>query len=130
MQITMLHSKIHRATVTDANLNYAGSVSICPTLIKAAGLLINQQIDVLNCNNGSRLTTYVIEGGKGQICLNGAAARLNQAGDLVILAAYAVMDANEAITHKPNLVFVDSKNQITKLGENEEANTTSLYHLA
>lgn len=129
MQITMLHSKIHRATVTDADLDYAGSVSICPLLIEAAGLLINQQIDVLNCNNGSRLTTYVIQGEKGQICLNGAAARHNQPGDLVILAAYAVLDAEETKSHKPNLVYVDSKNQIIKLGDNEAANTVSLHHL-
>ncbi|WP_154223941.1 aspartate 1-decarboxylase [Marinicella rhabdoformis] len=130
MNLTMLHSKIHRATVTDANLNYEGSISICPDLIKAAGLLINQQIDVLNCNCGSRLTTYVIEGGKGEICLNGAAARHNQPGDLVILAAYASMDAEEAKTHQPNLVFVDSQNNISSLKNAETHKKENLEHAA
>ncbi|WP_223787013.1 aspartate 1-decarboxylase [Marinicella meishanensis] len=130
MNLTMLHSKIHRATVTDANLNYEGSVSICPQLIKAAGLLINQQIDVLNCNSGSRLTTYVIEGGPGEICLNGAAARHNQAGDLVILAAYCSMDAEAAKTHQPNLVFVDSQNQISSLKNAETHQKENFEHAA
>ncbi len=130
MNLTMLHSKIHRATVTDANLNYEGSISICPDLIKAAGLLINQQIDVLNCNCGSRLTTYVIEGGKGEICLNGAAARHNQPGDLVILAAYASMDAEEAKTHQPNLVFVDSQNNISSLKNAETHQKENMEHAA
>ena len=130
MNLTMLHSKIHRATVTDANLNYEGSVSICPELIKAAGLLINQQIDVLNCNSGSRLTTYVIEGGPGEICLNGAAARHNQPGDLVILAAYCSMDAEEAQTHQPNLVFVDSNNQISSLKDKETHQKKNFEHAA
>jgi len=126
----MLHSKIHRATVTDANLNYEGSVSICPDLIKAAGLLINQQIDVLNCNSGSRLTTYVIEGRQGEICLNGAAARHNQPGDLVILAAYASMSVEEAQKHQPALVFVDSKNRVKTLKNSETAGTVNFDHAA
>ncbi len=130
MNLTMLHSKIHRATVTDANLNYEGSVSICPDLIKAAGLLVNQQIDVLNCNCGSRLTTYVIEGGPGEICLNGAAARHNQPGDLVILAAYCSVDAEEAKTHQPNLVFVDSQNKITSLKNKETHKKENFEHAA
>lgn len=130
MNITMLHSKIHRATITDANLNYEGSVSICPDLIKAAGLLINQQIDVLNCNSGSRLTTYVIEGGPGEICLNGAAARHNQPGDLVILAAYCSMDAEEAQSHQPNLVFVDSDNKISSLKSKEIHQKENFEHAA
>lgn len=130
MNLTMLHSKIHRATVTDANLNYEGSISICPDLIKAAGLLINQQIDVLNCNSGSRLTTYVIEGGKGEICLNGAAARHNQPGDLVILAAYCSLDAEEAKTHQPNLVFVDKDNEISSLKTAETHQQENFEHAA
>ncbi len=130
MNLTMLHSKIHRATVTDANLNYEGSVSICPDLIKAAGLLVNQQIDVLNCNCGSRLTTYVIEGAPGEICLNGAAARHNQPGDLVILAAYCSVDAEEAKTHQPNLVFVDSQNKITSLKNKEIHKKENFEHAA
>ncbi len=130
MNLTMLHSKIHRATVTDANLNYEGSISICPDLIKAAGLLINQQIDVLNCNSGSRLTTYVIAGGPGEICLNGAAARHNQPGDLVILAAYCCLDAKEAKTHQPNLVFVDSENKISSLKTTETHQKKNFEHAA
>jgi len=130
MNLTMLHSKIHRATVTDANLNYEGSISICPDLIQAAGLLINQQIDVLNCNSGSRLTTYVIEGGRGEICLNGAAARHNQPGDLVILAAYCSMDAEAAQTHQPNLVFVDSENKISSVKNKETHQKENFEHAA
>ncbi|WP_395374319.1 aspartate 1-decarboxylase [Marinicella sp. W31] len=130
MNLTMLHSKIHRATVTDANLNYEGSVSICPDLIKAAGLLVNQQIDVLNCNSGSRLTTYVITGKRGEICLNGAAARHNQPGDLVILAAYCSVDAKEAKTHQPNLVFVDSQNRVSSLKGVERHQKENFEHAA
>ena len=130
MNITMLHSKIHRATITDANLNYEGSISICPDLIKAAGLLINQQIDVLNCNCGSRLTTYVIEGGPGEICLNGAAARHNQPGDLVILAAYCSLDAETAQTHLPNLVFVNSENKISSMKNKETHQKENYEHAA
>ena len=85
MNVTMLRAKIHRATVTGADLNYEGSISICPDLIKASGLLINEQVDIYNCNNGARFTTYVILGNKGEICLNGAAARHVQKGDLVII---------------------------------------------
>ncbi len=130
MLIPMLHSKIHRATVTDANLNYEGSVSICPDLIRAAGLRVNQQIDVLNCNNGARLTTYVIQGGPGEVCLNGAAARLNQPGDLVILAAYCQVDAQEAETHQPNLVFVDSHNRVSSLKTAETHGQQNFEHAA
>lgn len=129
MNLTMLHSKIHRATVTDANLNYEGSVSICPDLIKAADLLVNQQIDVVNCNCGSRLTTYVIEGEKGEVCLNGAAARLNQPGDLVILIAYCSMDAEAAKSHQPNLVFVDADNEISSKKFREDDRTENFEHL-
>ncbi|KAA3650937.1 MAG: aspartate 1-decarboxylase [Proteobacteria bacterium] len=130
MNIELLYCKIHRATVTEANLNYEGSISICPTLIEAAGLHINQKIDVLNCNNGSRLTTYVIQGQPGQICLNGAAARHNQPGDLVILASYASMSIEQAKTHQPKLVFVDAKNCIKELKNSEENNNPSWHHLA
>jgi aspartate 1-decarboxylase len=130
MNISMLYSKIHRATVTEAQLDYEGSISICPDLIKAAGLFINQKIDGLNCNNGSRLTTYVILGEKGQICLNGAAARHNQVGDLVILASYASMSLEEAKTHQPSLVFVDSENKIKRLPNQEQSNKFSYDHVA
>ena len=130
MNLTMLQSKIHRATVTDANLNYEGSISICPDLIQAAGLLINQQIDVLNCNSGARLTTYVITGGKGEICLNGAAARHNQPGDLVILAAYCSLESDAAKTHQPNLVFVDKHNKISSLKNQESHQKENFEHAA
>jgi len=128
MNITLLHSKIHRATVTDANLNYEGSVSICPTLIEAAGLMVFQQIDIYNCNNGARLTTYVIEGQEGEICLNGAAARHAHTGDLVILAAFASMDQAAALSHQPKLVFVDANNCISSLKAAETAGKENHEH--
>lgn len=111
MQVTMLKSKIHRATVTDADLNYEGSISICPKLIDAAHFHIFERVEIYNCNNGQRFATYVIAGKEGEICLNGAAARLAHKGDLVIIAAYASFNDEEARNHKPSLVLVDSKNQ-------------------
>lgn len=89
MNLSMLKCKIHRATVTEADLNYEGSVSVDPALIAAAGLLINERVDIYNCNNGARFSTYVIKGKPGQICLNGAAARHVQPGDLVIIVPTA-----------------------------------------
>lgn len=115
MHITMLKSKIHRATVTDADLNYEGSVSIDPALVDAAGLREFEKVEIYNCNNGQRFATYVIFGKPGEICLNGAAARLVHRGDLVIIAAYASMSETEANAHKPRLVFVDEKNHIKQL---------------
>lgn len=106
-----MRCKIHRATVTEADLNYEGSVSIDPALIKAAGLLLHEKVDILNCSNGARFTTYVIKGKKGQVCLNGAAARLVQKGDLVIIVAYGQLPLKEAKNFKPCVVFVDSKNR-------------------
>ncbi len=115
MFVTMMKCKIHRATVTDANLSYEGSISIDPKLIKAAGLFINERVDILNCNNGARLSTYVIEGKKGEVCLNGAAARHAQKGDLVIIVAYCGMPDEKASKHKPNVVFVDGKNRVKEV---------------
>lgn len=115
MQITMLKCKIHRATVTDADLNYEGSVSIDPALADAAGLREFEKVEIYNCNNGQRFATYVIFGKSGEICLNGAAARLVHRGDLVIIAAYATLSEEEANKHLPRLVFVDEKNQIKQL---------------
>jgi aspartate 1-decarboxylase len=115
MQISMLKCKIHRATVTDADLNYEGSVSIDPALVDAAGLREFERVEIYNCNNGERFATYVIFGKPGEICLNGAAARLVHRGDLVIIAAYATVDEKDANTHQPRLVFVDEKNQIKQL---------------
>ncbi|NLY03281.1 MAG: aspartate 1-decarboxylase [Campylobacter sp.] len=115
MQIEILKSKIHRATVTDANLNYTGSITIYSKLIEAANLREFEKVEVLNINNGERFTTYVIKGDKkGEICLNGAAARKVQKGDLVIIVAYASMSEDEANNFTPTLVHVDSKNEILK----------------
>lgn len=114
MQIDMLKSKIHRATVTDVNLNYVGSISIDKALIKAANLREFEKVEILNINNGERFSTYVIEGKMGEICLNGAAARKAQKGDIVIIVAYANMSQEEADKFKPTIIQVDTKNQIVK----------------
>ena len=115
MTITMMQSKIHRATITDANLNYVGSITIDKNLMKAANLLEFQKVDVLDINNGERFSTYIIKGDKkGEICLNSAAARKVCVGDLVIIVSYADMDANEAKTHKPTIVHVNEKNEVVE----------------
>ena len=111
MRRTFLKSKIHRATVTDANLNYEGSISIDPRLCEAAGLLPFERVEIYNCNNSARIATYVIHGGPGEICLNGAAARHAQPGDLVIIACYVDLEQSEVADHKPSLVFVDEANR-------------------
>jgi aspartate 1-decarboxylase len=110
-QRTMLKSKIHRATVTDANLNYEGSVSIDPKLIEAADLIEFERVEIYNCNNGERFATYVIPGKDGEICLNGAAARKAQVGDLVIIASYIQVPDSSCQGYKPHLVFVDAGNR-------------------
>lgn len=117
MRVTMLKSKIHRATVTEADLTYEGSISIDPALIQASGLFLNERVDVYNCNNGERFSTYVIQGRPGEVCLNGAAARLVHRGDIVIIASYADLEASEALRHSPQVVFVDEKNRIKELRE-------------
>lgn len=123
MNVSMLRTKIHRATVTGADLDYEGSVSICPDLIKASGLLINERVDIYNCNNGARFSTYVIKGKKGEICLNGAAARHVQKGDLVIICSYCGLSFEDARKHEPQVVFVDSKNRVKeKRKENRKNN--------
>lgn len=120
MRLTMLKCKLHRATVTEANLEYEGSISIDPKLIKAAGFLVNEKVDVLNCNNGARFSTYVIKGGPKEICLNGAAARHVQKGDKVIIVAYASFDAKEAEKHEPIVVFLNDKNEIKETTHKEK----------
>jgi aspartate 1-decarboxylase len=112
----MLKGKIHRATVTEANIDYEGSVTIDALLLEAAGLIQFEQVQVLDINNGNRLTTYAIEGepGSGVICLNGAAARLVDKGDLVIILAYDMLTEEEARDHKPLLVYVNERNQIVR----------------
>lgn len=115
MKLTMLKSKIHRATVTDADLSYEGSISIDPALCEAAHLNQFERVEIYNCNNGARFATYVIHGKPGEICLNGAAARHVHKGDIVIIACYADVADSEAPTHKPRVVMVDEKNAIRDL---------------
>ncbi|HEX5520763.1 MAG TPA: aspartate 1-decarboxylase [Longimicrobiaceae bacterium] len=113
---TMCKSKIHRATVTGADLNYVGSITIDPLLMEAAELLEYEQVQVVNINNGARFETYVIPGvrGRGEICLNGAAARLAQAGDKVIIISYAQYDEAELEAYRPVFIFVDDENRIAR----------------
>ncbi|HBV96191.1 MAG: L-aspartate 1-decarboxylase [Peptococcaceae bacterium BICA1-7] len=117
MFLTMFKSKIHRALVTEANLNYMGSITIDRDLMKAADILPHEKVQIVNNNNGSRFETYVIPGppGSGVICLNGAAARLVQPGDTVIIISYASMTREEALEHRPTVVMVDGSNRITDL---------------
>ncbi len=114
--IEIVKSKIHRATVTDANLNYVGSITLDQALMDACGLIEYEKVQVVNNNNGERFETYVITGKRnsGVVCLNGAAARLVQPGDIVIIVSYATMDAKEAKTFKPSIIFPDSKNRLRK----------------
>jgi aspartate 1-decarboxylase len=112
---TLLKSKLHRATVTDADLNYTGSISLGPELLEAADLVEFEKVDIYNCNNGERFHTYTILGKAGEVCLNGAAARKVQPGDIVIIASYATYSAEEVATHRPRLVYVDAANAITEI---------------
>lgn len=113
MKRTMMHGKIHRATVTDANINYVGSITLDPDLIEAAGMLPFEQVHVVDIDNGARFETYIIEGnrGQGEVVLNGAAARLVQKGDKVIVIAYAEMSDEEARAYRPKVVLVDDSNR-------------------
>ncbi|MFZ5595690.1 MAG: aspartate 1-decarboxylase [Bacillota bacterium] len=117
MFVTMFKSKIHRATVTEADLNYMGSITIDRELMKAADIFPNEKVQIVNNCNGARFETYVIPGepGSGVICLNGAAARLVQPGDTVIIISYAVMTREEAASHSPTVVMVDEKNRISEI---------------
>lgn len=114
MFVTLLKCKLHRVRVTQAELNYVGSITIDEDLMDAAGLLEHEQVHVVNNNNGERLITYVIKGerGSGTICLNGAAARRAQVGDIVIIFSYAMMTSDEARTHKPTVIFPDENNRL------------------
>lgn len=116
MQRTLLKSKIHRATVTEANLDYQGSVTIDPLLMEAADLMAFERVEIYDVTNGERLATYAIPGrrGGGEICVNGAAAHKVRPGDLVILASYAAYDDAAARAHRPALVFVDGANHVTR----------------
>ena len=112
MKRTLLKSKIHRALVTGAYLNYEGSIAVDPQLCRAADLKEFEKVDIYNVNNGARFSTYIIFGKEGEVSLNGAAARMVQIGDLVILASYAEYDEEELENHKPKIVLVDEKNKI------------------
>jgi aspartate 1-decarboxylase len=123
MKIEMLYSKIHRATVTDANLNYVGSITIDEELMEKANLLVGQKVDIVNINNGERFSTYVIKGKRrsGEICLNGAAARKVHVGDKIIIIAYVSMDLQEVKNYKPSVIIVDENNKIKEITDNLKA---------
>lgn len=122
MTLEMLKSKIHRATVTQAELNYVGSITIDETLMEAAGIFEYEKVQIADVDNGSRFETYVIAGEKGSgiICLNGAAARMVSTGDKVIIMCYAQMAPQEAKENPPKVVFVDEKNGITSVSRYEK----------
>ena len=122
---TVMRSKIHRARVTNANLNYVGSITIDEDILEAVGICANEKVQIVNNNNGARLETYVIPGerGSGDMCLNGAAARLVQKGDVVIIVAYGMVSDEELVSHEPVIAIMDEKNQITELIGKEPANT-------
>ena len=122
MFITLMKSKIHRAKVTDANLNYVGSITLDEELMEKAGIIKNEKVQIVNNNNGKRFETYVIPGERksGIICLNGAAARLAHPGDIIIIISYGIFNNDEALKFKPKIVFVDEKNRISFIKEEEE----------
>lgn len=119
----MLKSKIHRATITDGNLDYEGSIAIDKTLLKAANIIPFEEVHIYNITNGNRFTTYAIEGnaGSGTICINGAAAHKASKGDLIIIATYSQMADADAKAHKPDLIYVDEKNVIKNIGHSIKA---------
>ena len=122
---TLLGGKIHRATVTQADLHYVGSITVDEDLLDAAGILVNEKVQIVNNNNGARLETYTIAGkrGSGVICLNGAAARLVQPGDVVIIMSYVLLSEPEISAHEPKVVLVDEANRIREVIRYEPANT-------
>lgn len=122
MTITMLKAKIHRATVTQAELNYVGSITVDMDLLEQAGILEYEKVQIVDVNNGSRFETYTIAGerGSGVMCLNGAAARVVQTGDKIILMAYAQVMLEEASELRPTVLFVDEKNKVTKVTNYEK----------
>ena len=121
MYFNMFKGKLHRATVTQADINYVGSVTIDSELLERSGILSGEKVQIVNINNGERFETYTIAGdsGSGIICVNGAAARLVQVGDKVIIIAYALMDQNEAKEFKPNVLVLDDKNRILSIKHQE-----------
>jgi aspartate 1-decarboxylase len=121
MYITLFKSKLHRATVTEANLNYVGSITIDEDLLEQADILPGEKVQVVDVNNGQRFETYTIVGerGSGIICVNGAAARLVHTGDQVIIIAYAMMERQEALDFKPRVLILDDENHVTALKDHE-----------
>lgn len=122
MTIQMLKGKIHRATVVQAELDYVGSITVAPELMEAAGILEYEKVQIVDIENGNRFETYTIEGepGSGMVCLNGAAARMVQVGDHIIIMSYCDMTPEEAKGHRPKVVFVDGKNQIKRITSYEK----------
>ncbi|MEE2640430.1 MAG: aspartate 1-decarboxylase [Planctomycetota bacterium] len=123
MRRTLLHSKIHRATVTEADLDYEGSITVDPVLLEAADIREFERVDVLDITNGARLTTYTILGepGSGEICINGAAAHLVKPGDLVILVSYVDLEEDEIENHRPIVIQVNQNNEITAVSNCQNA---------
>ncbi|MEO1815088.1 MAG: aspartate 1-decarboxylase [Acetobacterium sp.] len=121
MYITLFKSKLHRATITEADLNYVGSITIDAELLEQADILPGEKVQVVDVNNGQRFETYTIVGerGSGIICVNGAAARLVHTGDKVIIIAYAMMDRQEALAFKPRVLILDDDNHVTELKDHE-----------
>ncbi|ETI66625.1 aspartate 1-decarboxylase [Neobacillus vireti] len=122
---TMMNGKIHRAIVTEANLNYVGSITIDEDILDAVGMIANEKVQIVNNNNGARLETYIIPGerGSGVICLNGAAARLVQKGDIVIIISYAIVPEEKLAAHNPRVAIMDENNRIKELINKEPALT-------
>lgn len=114
MQIEILKSKVHRAVITEANLNYVGSLTLDENLMEAANMIEHEKIHIVNVNNGERIETYLIKGprGSGVVCLNGAAARRGQPGDVIIIISYALMDFEKAKTHQPTVIFPKPGNML------------------
>ena len=119
---TMMNGKIHRARITEANLNYVGSITIDRNILDAVDILPNEKVAIVNNNNGERLETYVIEGERnsGKICLNGAAARLVQVNDIIIIMSYVQVTAEEALNHNPKVALMNEKNEIIEMIQEEE----------
>ncbi|WP_026581091.1 aspartate 1-decarboxylase [Bacillus sp. J33] len=122
---TMMNGKIHRATVTEANLNYVGSITIDTDIIEAVGMAPNEKVQIVNNNNGARFETYIIPGarGSGVICVNGAAARLVQEGDIVIIISYALVPDEKVPYHEPKVAIMDSSNRIAEMIHAEPEST-------
>ena len=121
MKLTFLRAKLHRAAVTQADLNYEASISLSTDLIEASGLYINEKVDIYNITNGERFSTYVIKGRPGEVCLNGAAARLVQAGDKVIICSYVELNESEIHAHVPNVVLLGENNEVINSHHKEKA---------